>query len=80
MQNNRKTKYDADALIKAAFAMLKTIRQEKGISICKAGRRIDVSVYFLRHVEDKPNARCKVWLLFALCECYGLKTADLFNE
>ncbi len=74
MRNSRKTKYDA------AFAMLKTARQERGMSICKAAWRIGVSVYFLKHIEDKPNAHCKVWLLFALCECYDLKTADLFND
>ena len=65
MQNNKKTKYDGDALIKAAFAMLKTARQERGISIYKAAWRIGASVYFLKYVEDKPNAHCKVWLLFA---------------
>ncbi len=80
MQNSSKTKYDAAALIKAAFAILKTARQERGISICKAAWQIGVSVYFYKHIEDKPDAHCKMWLLFALCECYGLKTTDLFIE
>jgi hypothetical protein len=72
--------YDADALIRAAFAKLNAARQQQGISLCSAAKHAGVSVYLLKSLERKPGAHCKVWLLFALSEMYGISMSSLFKH
>ena len=79
MQTSSNRIYDADALIKAAFTKLKAARQQQGISLCSAAKHAGVSVYLLKSMERKPGAHCKVWLLFALSELYGISMSSLFK-
>jgi hypothetical protein len=73
------TRNDAHALIQAAFMKLKTARQQQGISLCSAAKHAGVSVCLLKSLEKKPGAHCKIWLLFALSEMYGISMSSLFK-
>jgi hypothetical protein len=73
------TRNDAHTLIQAAFTKLKAARQQQGISLCRAAKHAGVSVYLLKSLEKKPGAHCKIWLLFALSEMYGISMSSLFK-
>lgn len=80
IRNSGIAKYKTACHIRQAFDKLVTARQRKGISLCRAAQKAGISVYLLKHLEEKPGVHCKASILFALCAIYGLQAADLFRD